>query len=192
MRECAAEIQGLHRGGTSMFTAFVAACKLLHTVGAGAAAGAGAGAAPADGSAGASKAVQAVLSWPLSGSLWVQQSASSAAVGSAAAGQAAAPPRCTQLVLLTDGEATDEGFFPYAHLLACSPPSGMDFKALLVRAPGGTCRPGMYSRGLQARLQHSLQLMKSEVPCCSYRGPAFQTIMPSSQAPNLRPPFRSR
>ena len=40
--------------------------------------------------------------------------------------------RQQQLVLLTDGEATDDEVYGEAHALACSPLTSMDFKAFLV------------------------------------------------------------
>ena len=47
-----------------------------------------------------------------------------------------------QLVLLTDGEATDDEVYEQAHALACRPPNSMDFKAFLVGPCPAICYLG--------------------------------------------------
>lgn len=58
--------------------------------------------------------------------------ASQAAPAAAAPAACSPPPRVQQLVLLTDGEATDGAAFERAHQLACCPVPGFDFRAFLV------------------------------------------------------------
>lgn len=49
--------------------------------------------------------------------------------------------RTQQLVLITDGEATDPRAFERAHELACSPPIDFNFKSFLVSKPCPGCGP---------------------------------------------------
>lgn len=60
------------------------------------------------------------------------QAAPAPAPAAAAPAACSPPPRVQQLVLLTDGEATDGAAFERAHQLACCPVPGFDFRAFLV------------------------------------------------------------
>jgi hypothetical protein len=117
LRACEAKIGALPRGGTNMLTAFWTAVMELQSK---------AGVVPSGGT-GASAGASAV------GDASAADAQQGGAVAAPAAGWGSQVGLIQQqLVLLTDGEATDPQAFERAHALACNPAPRFAFKGFLV------------------------------------------------------------
>jgi hypothetical protein len=91
------------------------------------------------------------------------------------AGRAVGGPRMQQLVLLTDGEATDPPAFERAHVLACNPAPDFDFKAFLVSR--GAAGQQLLSCSLPADcvgsrlIHHGFEGLQAQVPSSAEHPP---------------------